>query len=68
MIPLELACPERFGMQGTAKPDSRTAGGAGEDFVKIMCAIIRRIALTSVRNDRTGRGGGFFFLEPSFFP
>lgn len=28
MISLKLACPESFGMRGTAQPDCRIPGGA----------------------------------------
>lgn len=35
MIFLKLACPERFGTQGTAKPNCRTPGGASV-LVKIL--------------------------------
>lgn len=60
MIFLKLACPERFGTQGTAKPDCRTPGGASALVKILMYAIISRIALTSVGDGRKGRGGVVF--------
>lgn len=66
MIFLKLACPERFGTQGTAKPNCRTPGGASALVKILMYAIISRIALTSVGDGRTGRGGAVFSPEPGF--